>query len=295
MISNSCKLLLIEDNPVNAKLIKKLLSNAGKTSLGQGISFDVTWIETLAKTLEKINQESFDVILLDLILPDSSGLGSLIKVKEYAPQTPVIIQTGSEDESLVVKSFQLGADGYLKKQNLDTNLLIYAIRSAVEKQLYLANLQKSQLEQQQQEFQSLDHLVNGIKTNVTARMFGSQSIKDGLPDIFQEMVQEYGNYMDLALEERAYKVSHNISEKLRTMAEKLGFLKASPRDIIDIHTFALKNKNENATLAKAQAYVGEGRLMVLELMGYLTSYYRKYYIGLSNLNISHNLYQSNNL
>ncbi len=295
MISDLCTILLVEDNPVNATLIKKLLSTSTKSSLAEGISFEVTWIETLTQALEKINQQNFDVILLDLMLPDSSGLGSLIKVKENAPQTPVIIQTGSEDETLIVKSFQLGADGYLKKQNLDRNLLIYAIRSGIEKQLYLANLQKSQLEQQQQEFQSLEEFANGVKTNVTARMFGSQSIKDGLPDIFLEMVQEYGNYLDLALDERAYKVSHNISDKLRTLSEKLGFLKASPRDIIDIHTFALKKKNENATLAKAQAYVGEGRLMVLELMGYLTSYYRKYYIGLSNMNMNHNPRQSNHL
>jgi CheY-like chemotaxis protein len=280
MISNLCKILLVEDNPVNAKLIKKLLSISSNFSLAQGISFDVTWIETLKQTLQKLNQQNFDVILLDLMLPDSSGLGSLIKVKENAPQTPVIIQTGSEDETLIVKSFQLGADGYLKKQNLDTNLLIYAIRLAIEKQLYLSQLQENQLKQQQEEFQNLENLANGIKTNVTARMFGSQSIKDGLPDLFLEMVQEYGNYMDLALEEKAYKVQHNISDKLRNMAEKLGFLKASPRDIIDIHTFALKQKNELVTIAKAQAYVGEGRLMVLELMGYLTSYYRKYYIGL---------------
>ena len=68
----------------------------------------------------------------------------------------------------------------------------------------------------------------------------------------------------------------------------MGFLKAGPRDVIDIHTLTLRKKNEKATQAKAQAYVAEGRLMVLELMGYLTSYYRKYYIGLSNINISQN-------
>ena len=55
--------------------------------------------------------------------------------------------------------------------------------------------------------------------------------------------------------------------------------------MVDIHTKALRQKTQDANLAKAQAYVGEGRLMVLELMGYLTSFYRKYYIGLSNIKI----------
>jgi hypothetical protein len=73
----------------------------------------------------------------------------------------------------------------------------------------------------------------------------------------------------------------------------MGFLKASPRDVIELHTRTLREKNKDVTLAKAQMYVAEGRLMVLELMGYLTSFYRKYYIGLSTLNIATKISQEN--
>jgi hypothetical protein len=99
------------------------------------------------------------------------------------------------------------------------------------------------------------------------------------------MVENYGELLDLALEQRAFRVEYPISDRLRVFADKLGFLKASPRDVIDIHTTTLRKKNQDLTLAKAQAYVSEGRLIVLELMGYLTSFYRKHYIGLSNINI----------
>ena len=58
--------------------------------------------------------------------------------------------------------------------------------------------------------------------------------------------------------------------------------------MVDIHTTTLRQKNQDVTLAKAQAYVSEGRLMVLELMGYLVSFYRKYYIGLSNIKLFNN-------
>ncbi|MFO0149079.1 MAG: response regulator, partial [Microcystis sp.] len=121
-----------------------------------------------------------------------------------------------------------------------------------------------------------------------AKMFGSEAIRQSIPDIFQELVQNYGDLLDLALEEQAYKVEHNLSERLRSLADKLGFLKASPRDVVDIHTTTLRKKNQDVTLAKAQAYVSEGRLMVLELMGYLVSFYRKYYIGLSNIKLFNN-------
>jgi response regulator RpfG family c-di-GMP phosphodiesterase len=223
-----------------------------------------------------------------LRLPDSNGIDTLVEIKKYARQTPIIIQTGSADETLIVKSFQLGVGGYLKKENIDSNLLVYAIRLAIEKQNYIATVEQDSLQQQDLEVRELEQIANTVKTQVTARMFGSESLRESLPDMFVELVREYGNLMDLALEERAYKVEHNISEQLRILAEKLGFLKAGPRDVIDIHTKTLKEKNENVTLAKTQAYVSEGRLRVLELMGYLTSYYRKYYIGLNNMNLSFN-------
>jgi hypothetical protein len=71
-------------------------------------------------------------------------------------------------------------------------------------------------------------------------------------------------------------VEHNVEEKLRGMAEKLGVLKVGPRDVIDIYSSALKLKTDTSMHGKAPAYVAEGRLMILELMGYLVSFYRNY-------------------
>ena len=60
------------------------------------------------------------------------------------------------------------------------------------------------------------------------------------------------------------------------MAEELGLLKAGPRDVVEIHSTALKEKRHKVTPQKAQAYAEEGRLMALQLMGHLVSYYRNY-------------------
>jgi CheY-like chemotaxis protein len=277
----------VEDNPVNITLIQKLLSSADSFVFAEALCFEVTTVMSLKEAIATLDETAYNVILLDLMLPDSSGLDTLESIKEKAEQIPIVVQTGSDDENLVVKAFQMGANGYLHKKNIDRNLLIYAIRLAIGRQEYIIQQEKiRQQQQQEQEFQGLEHLANVSKTGITARMFGSEPIQESVPDMFAEMVLLYGELMDLALEQRAYRVEHNISEKLRQMADKLGFLKASPRDIVEIHTFALRQKNNNVTLAKAKAYVEEGRLMVLELMGYLTSYYRKYYIGLSNINLN---------
>lgn len=286
MNQNPCHILLIEDESVTIELIKTFLNQSPKSRLAD--NFDVTFstAPTLKAAIALCQEQTFDVLLLDLFLPDIQGIPSLVKLRQTSSEKAVIVLTESEDENLVIQAFQHGADGYLRLKNLDANLLHYEVLSALERQNYRANLESQQrLANQQQEYQDLELLVNST-TSITARMFGSDTIKVCFPEMFQELKQGYGELLDLALEQRAFRVDHNLSEKLRLLADKLGFLKASPRDVVDLHSTTLKEKNRNINLAKAQAYVVEGRLMVLELMGYLTSFYRKYYIGLNNLNIS---------
>lgn len=282
MTNNLCKVLVIEDDPAKIGLIQRLLSDVENNSLAQGLSFTLTFADCLKEGLEKLTTDRFNVVLLDLTLPDSQGINALVKIREHVARVPIIVQIDNEDENLPIKVFQLGAYGYLKADYLDTNLLLYQIRLAIEKQQYIAKLE---VQQQQQEFEVLEKLIHSSNTSITARMFGSQPLKESVPDIFAEMVHTYGDLLSLALEQRAFKIEHNISERLRILADKLGFLKASPRDVIDLHTTTLREKNKDITLAKAQAHISEGRLMVLELMGYLVSFYRKYYIGLSTINI----------
>jgi len=289
MNQNPCHILLIEDESVTIELIKTFLNQSPKSRLAD--NFDVTFstAPTLKAAIALCQEQTFDVLLLDLFLPDIQGIPSLVKLRQTSSEKAVIVLTESEDENLVIQAFQHGADGYLRLKNLDANLLHYEVLSALERQNYRANLESQQrLANQQQEYQDLELLVNST-TSITARMFGSDTIKVCFPEMFQELKQGYGELLDLALEQRAFRVDHNLSEKLRLLADKLGFLKASPRDVVDLHSTTLKEKNRNINLAKAQAYVVEGRLMVLELMGYLTSFYRKYYIGLNNLNISSRL------
>ena len=286
MIKQVCNVLLMEDNQIHAKLIQTFLCDEEPGCLAKNFAFNLTWVPTLREGLEALTKNSFNVILLDLMLPDSRGIETLETTLKHCSNTPVIVQTGTEDTTIVVKSLQLGAYGFLPKQNLDSNLLVYGIRLAIERHLQGITIEAAKQQQQQQmELEWLNKLVQTGKTNITARLYGTSSLRETFPEIFQEQVDIYGRLMDLALEEQAYKVDYNISEKLRNQAEKLGVLKAGPRDVVEIHTTALKAKTQSVNVAKAQAYVIEGRLMVLEMMGYLTSYYRKFYLGLNNMTI----------
>jgi hypothetical protein len=110
-------------------------------------------------------------------------------------------------------------------------------------------------------------------------LFGAAPLREALPQVFQELVERYSVLLDLALEQRAYKVEHNVSEGFHILVEHLGFLKAGPRDVVDIHSAALKKRTSGTNPFKAQAYVEEARLAVLELMGHMVSYYRNHSMG----------------
>ncbi len=139
-----------------------------------------------------------------------------------------------------------------------------------------ARAKVERIEQLERELRSLEQLSTSAQTTITAQFFGVVPLSESVPDMFNELAQRYGGLLDLALEQRAYKVKHNISGELRSIADQMGFLKTGPRDVVEIHSITMKRKGKGVTSEKFQAYVEEGRLMVLELMGYLASFYRAY-------------------
>ena len=280
MLNHRCQILLIEDEPEEIEYFRRLLSKAKSSSFKQG--FELIVSQSLESGLQQLSLNDIDVIFLDLMLTDSRGVKSLIKVLEVTPSLPVIVYTVL-NETAAVKVLELGAIGYLHKTEIDTNLLVYAIRSAIERQEQINILKQQQTQQEQVEFEQLEAIA-AFNTNKNTSLSDSVSLQESKPDIFAELVQNYCEIMDLALDERVHKVEHNTSDKLAALARQLGFMQATPRDAIEIHTTALKEINTTAA-RKSQVYAKEGRLTILELMGYLTAYYRKYFIGLNQVNL----------
>jgi hypothetical protein len=136
----------------------------------------------------------------------------------------------------------------------------------------------SQLEHQREqlniELKWMEHLAGVGQPDVTAQMFGVEPLRLNTPDEFQLLVQEYGKVLVRALENRAYRQKTDISEPLRKIADKVGLLKGGPRDIVEIHNRALKDKIAGANSRKVQACFEEARLLLIKLMGYLAVFYR---------------------
>ena len=121
------KVLLVEDNQGDARLIQEMLSEAGAAE------FEIVHAEKLMEGLQRLIKERFDVVLLDLSLPDSQGLATFDKVHYQTPGVPILMLTGLDDEALAVKAVQKGAQDYLVKGKVDSNMLVRAIRYAIER------------------------------------------------------------------------------------------------------------------------------------------------------------------
>jgi DNA-binding response OmpR family regulator len=277
MDKTSIKVLLIEDNPGDVRLMQEMLASV------KGIPFHLQSASRLSTGQKYLAGGGIDVVLLDLSLPDSHGLDTFDRIHTQAKEVPIVVLTGTDDEALAVDAAQQGAQDYLVKGQINGQIVARSIRYAIERHRLLAELEQS-LHHEQQERERLERQLNAFEmfpdvspTAVTARTFGLTPLHESVPDTFNELVQHYGDLMELALEQRTYKVEHNISEELRIMAEQLGALSPGPRDIVELHTIALKRKTHEAPYTKTQAYVEEGQLMVLQLMGYLVSFYRNYF------------------
>jgi len=120
------QILLIEDNPADASMITGLLTQA------RGWEFALTWANNLSNGLERLREMHFDVLLLDLGLPESSGLATVKRLFAQAQPVPtLIVLSGLTDEEIAIKALQAGAQDYLVKGQVDSALLVRAIRYAI--------------------------------------------------------------------------------------------------------------------------------------------------------------------
>ncbi|WP_293346996.1 MULTISPECIES: PAS domain S-box protein [unclassified Microcoleus] len=133
------KVLLVEDHPQEAELIEDLLSGIS------GLQYILlTKVECLSEAQQRLNQESFDIILLDLSLPDSQGIETVARIQEYGVNVPIVVLTAQNDEELALRLISVGVQDYLVKRKIDGELLMRSLRYAIERQNSQDALRKSE-------------------------------------------------------------------------------------------------------------------------------------------------------
>ncbi len=121
------RILLVEDNGAEARLLQERLKQAAS------VISEVVWVTRLQEGLAELNHRSFDVMLLDLSLPDSQGLESLNPVIKRSPSLPIIVLTNNTDSTLAVEAVRQGAQDYLIKRQINPELLMRSLRYAIER------------------------------------------------------------------------------------------------------------------------------------------------------------------
>lgn len=133
--------LLIEDNPGDAVLIREMLLDLPDSL------FVVQWADHLSKGLSRIGAGRIDIVLLDLNLPDSTGLDTFRTLHEAAPHLPVVVLSGNEDDNLALSAVREGADDYLVKGKVNGENLARCLRNTIERHAHRSRWHPGQQQQ----------------------------------------------------------------------------------------------------------------------------------------------------
>lgn len=297
-------ILVVDDDPAITRSLARSLRDR----------FTVFTANSADAALAIIARETIAVILTDQRMPDISGVQLLERARDLRPEAIGILISGYTDISALVDALNLGnVRGFLPKpwdihqlrRQLDQAVRSYQAgfldRTVLRNTADAVNHARAQVAELRR---ALDELASGNpatlfeqwertrrdarygpgNTPLQASFYegpppGDAPLSQRLPEIFVSLVADQSAILDQAVEHRGYRIEGRFSDNLRALGERLGTLWASPRDVIEVHTAALKSRLTGAPGARISVYAEEGRLLLPELMGNLVVFYRGWLVA----------------
>ncbi len=212
MNDNKINVLLIEDNPGDVRLVKEMLYQASFLDNPSSV-IEFAHAGRLQAALAHLKKHTCDVILLDLSLPDATGLDSILKLKENHPSTPIIILSGQAVNQTVVEAVQHGAQDYLAKNDLTANLLLKTIHYTIERHRLLLEIKgrAEELESQNIALNDFAHTVAHQIQGLLSQMVGYASLVDSH---YQDQLSEPASQAIDQIMQSGYKMNNIITELL---------------------------------------------------------------------------------
>jgi signal transduction histidine kinase len=198
------RILLIEDNPGDADLVRMRLVESKPPA-------KVDCVARLSDALASLAKDTPSVVLLDLNLPDSHGAETFRRVIEKAPNVPIVVLSGQDDESLAIRALHQGVQDYLVKSDLSGKQLERAMRYAVERQGLLRSLEITRKQQLEFKNQFLSHVSHELRTPLTC----------------------VHQYVTLLLDGLAGELNPEQNDHLKTILKSTNQLHAMIRDLLE--------------------------------------------------------------
>ena len=271
--SAAVDILLVDDDEDSLLLLEIALED-----LGQNLVSKSSGEEALTYLLEN----DAAVILLDVRMPTMDGLetATRIRQRERSKHTPIIFLTGaSPPAEQIAKAYALGAVDYILK-SFGPEILKAKVGVFIELFRKTEALKQQNAEQEREAeklrtaLKSQELLTGWQDGSITAQIAGVGPLRARSPDEFAAMQTQYESLLDAYLEATGFGRTPP-RRPISSLADQIGRLGGGPRDVIDVHLRSVTNKCRDVHPKREYAYAMEGRLLALDVMGFLVDYYRR--------------------
>jgi DNA-binding NarL/FixJ family response regulator len=279
MVETPIEILLVEDNPGDVDLLRQILAEYRSADELHNPIYRIIEAEKLADALELLATADFDLVILDLGLPDSGQLNSLREIREASPETPAIVLTGLDDESVGVSAVRQGAQDYLIKGQVEGALLTRAIRYAIDRCELQKELDRSRRREENEREQA--ELARRARRGAAARPTPAAErgpLRAAAPEAFEGLIEAYGKELDRAVEreESGRRAEGQDHRGAREIALRLASLGAGGEDVLEMHVRALQVRDTpDKSMKRSETYSREGRFLLVEVMGLVVDRYRE--------------------
>ena len=266
-MSDAIRVLVVEDNPADAYIIERAI---------RGFSPDADLVATdrLASAREALRAGEFDVILLDLHLPDSEGVDTVRAAAEDASDVPIVVLTGADERQFGMACIEAGAHDYLGK-----GAFLRAVPIERAMSYALARRRQAEITDLQGSLERLRIMVSGASVEPEGpppAVDGSSRARH--PDTVAQIEAGYRNLLDEYL-------AHTRGDDARPASAMAGLIddlfaiEAGPGDLLSVHLRSLEQAVRGAAAEHARAYAATARELAFDMMAGLMERYRAVALG----------------
>lgn len=283
MIDRPLKILVILGSDGVAARIAGMLAAAPVAR-----RFEMLHCPSFANWLETANDEVIDGIIYIEAIQGTGAIEQIVAIRQRMLDTPLIAITRAEG-SVPLELVSAGADDFLTTRELTPLKLARTMligRERKRREVETLDLVRSNglLDTSGEwaaakEIEDLVSLAGEEALPISNKAYSVTDFSQQNPQKFNELVETYAKLIDEALEELSHRTDNSYRDSVAEFADSIGMLNLGPRDIINIHKEVILRKAQAANQAKLRAYISEGRLLLVQLMGHVLTFYRSFFWG----------------